>query len=271
MESVLDYAETQLTQTAAGTPAGDLLRRYWQPVAVQIDLTEETPIRAVRVLSEGLVLFRDRSGAVGLIQERCPHNGYPLLEGHVDDNSIACYRHGWHFDGEGACWVDGYQGKAYPIQWANARTYPVQVYAGLYWAYLGRDSSPAPLRLDALERADGLRRLTVQPVVECSWTDLAIEGLSGGNSLLFPTHTNGNSVCLHMPVDDRHTWQIIVEFVPGEVAEAETSNGRTEIVVSYRPVEPPPIAHQRPGADVLWERWRGELERFAGVAEPTVA
>jgi hypothetical protein len=53
-----------LTQTGRGTSAGELLRRYWQPVA----LSEELPLGgaplAVKILGEDLVLFRDdRSGS----------------------------------------------------------------------------------------------------------------------------------------------------------------------------------------------------------------
>ncbi len=64
-----------LTRVGPGTPAGDLLRRYWQPVAVAQELTEENPTKFVRILGEDLVLFRDKKGRVGLIDDRCPHRG----------------------------------------------------------------------------------------------------------------------------------------------------------------------------------------------------
>jgi hypothetical protein len=40
----------RLTRVGPGTPAGELLRRYWQPVAVWSELTEESPTRFVRIL-----------------------------------------------------------------------------------------------------------------------------------------------------------------------------------------------------------------------------
>ena len=63
-----------LTRVGPGTPAGELLRRYWQPVAIAQDLTEEIPTKFVRILCEDLVLFRDKKGRVGLIEDRCSHH-----------------------------------------------------------------------------------------------------------------------------------------------------------------------------------------------------
>ena len=47
-----------LTQTGAGTPMGELLRRYWQPIAAVGEL-EDNPTKPVRLLGEDLVLYRD--------------------------------------------------------------------------------------------------------------------------------------------------------------------------------------------------------------------
>ena len=39
-----------LTRVGRGTPAGEMLRRYWMPVASAGELTDEKPIKAVRAL-----------------------------------------------------------------------------------------------------------------------------------------------------------------------------------------------------------------------------
>ncbi|MPZ15892.1 MAG: hypothetical protein GEU73_15965 [Chloroflexi bacterium] len=49
-----------LTRIGPGTPAGQLLRRYWHPIAVSQELTDEQPTRFVRLLGEDLVLFKDK-------------------------------------------------------------------------------------------------------------------------------------------------------------------------------------------------------------------
>ena len=63
----------RLTQVGPGTPMGELMRRYWHPIAGSSQLNEENPTRAVRLLGEDLVLYRDTSGTVGLVEPSCAH------------------------------------------------------------------------------------------------------------------------------------------------------------------------------------------------------
>ena len=59
----------RLTQVGPGTPMGTLQRRYWQPIGVVDEMTAR-PTKRVRLLGEDLVLFKDRSGTLGLIARR---------------------------------------------------------------------------------------------------------------------------------------------------------------------------------------------------------
>src|ERR1051325_8277013 len=127
-----------LTQTAAGTPAGELLRRYWHPIALVQDLTPENPTKFVRILSEDLVLFLDKSGNVGLIQDHCPHRGASMLYGRVEERGIACAYHGWLYDPEGNCLeppAEPADSKFYLT--VKATAYPLKRLAGFYWTYMG--------------------------------------------------------------------------------------------------------------------------------------
>src|SRR2546428_7971728 len=47
-----------LTRVGRGTPMGELMRRYWQPVAAVAQL-DEHPTLAVRLMGDDLVLYRD--------------------------------------------------------------------------------------------------------------------------------------------------------------------------------------------------------------------
>ena len=93
----------KLTRVGPGTAAGELLRRYWYPVGVATELTEETPTQLVRILGETLVLFRDKKGRVGLLDDRCAHRGASLCYGRVEERGIACPYHGWLYDTKGNC------------------------------------------------------------------------------------------------------------------------------------------------------------------------
>src|SRR5947209_6506515 len=91
------------SEVGPGTPAGELLRRYWMPVRVAAELTPEQPTKFVRVLGEDLVLFLDKSGNVGLLADHCAHRGASLLYGRVEERGIACAYHGWLYDTAGNC------------------------------------------------------------------------------------------------------------------------------------------------------------------------
>ena len=55
---------------------GELLRRYWQPLALSAELADLP--KAVRILGEDLVAFRDKSGRVGVLDAHCVHRGTSL-------------------------------------------------------------------------------------------------------------------------------------------------------------------------------------------------
>jgi phthalate 4,5-dioxygenase len=92
-----------LTRVGAGTPAGELLRRYWHPVAIANDLSPENPTKFVRILGEDLVLFQSTKGEVGLLEDHCSHRGASLYYGRVEERGIACAYHGWLYDVQGNC------------------------------------------------------------------------------------------------------------------------------------------------------------------------
>ena len=91
--------DATLIEVGPGTPAGEMLRRYWHPVGVAADIT--TRPQKVRVLGEDLILFRDGEGRPGLLYPRCGHRGTTLYYGKVESSGIRCCYHGWLFEVEG--------------------------------------------------------------------------------------------------------------------------------------------------------------------------
>ena len=78
----------ELTHVGPGTSAGEMLRRYWQPVGLSSELGELP--RPVRVLGEDLVLLRDGRGRPGLLDAHCCHRGTSLEYGRVEAEGIRC-------------------------------------------------------------------------------------------------------------------------------------------------------------------------------------
>jgi 5,5'-dehydrodivanillate O-demethylase len=72
-----------LTQVGPGTRMGNLLRRYWMPIAAVSEF-ETTSVKAVRLMGEDLVLYKDLGGRFGLVERHCPHRRADLSYGFVE-------------------------------------------------------------------------------------------------------------------------------------------------------------------------------------------
>lgn len=135
----------RLTQVGPGTPMGELLRRYWHPIAA-VDQFEDESRRAVRILGEDLVLYRLPSGEFGAVERHCPHRRADLANGYVEADGIRCSYHGWKFDTAGACTQQPYDEQVSDSTKARDRicavAYPVQARYGLVWIYMGPGEPP---------------------------------------------------------------------------------------------------------------------------------
>src|SRR5438477_12800751 len=87
-----------ICRVGPGTPGGEFLRRYWQAVAFSIDVEPGGQPKAITIMGEELVLFRDQDGKPGLLGLRCSHRLTSLAYGRVEDGGIRCPFHGWVYD-----------------------------------------------------------------------------------------------------------------------------------------------------------------------------
>ena len=160
-----------LTQVGPGTPMGELLRRYWMPFAGAAEL-EANPIKAVRLMGEDLVLYRDLPGNYGLIDRHCPHRRADLSYGWVEDPGIRCSYHGWLMDEGGRCIEQPYEDVANPSPHSkdrcNVKAYPVRELAGLLWAYLGPQPVPELPVWEPFTWENGFREVVIADV-PCNW------------------------------------------------------------------------------------------------------
>jgi len=134
-----------LTRTSAGTPMGDLMRRYWIPALLseEIPAPDCPPVR-VRILSEKLVAYRDSQGKVGLLGEHCLHRGTSLFFGRNEECGLRCIYHGWKFDKDGNVLDTPAEpaGNDFKSKLKHV-AYPTMEAAGMVFAYLGpRDKMP---------------------------------------------------------------------------------------------------------------------------------
>lgn len=160
-----------LTRVGPGTKMGNLLRRYWQPVAGLSEMRDRWTMK-VRMLGEDLVLFKTRGGKFGLIAEQCPHRKVSLAYGIPTEEGIRCAYHGWMMDGEGRCLDQPNEtGRNAMKGKIVTAAYPVEELGGVLFTYLG--PAPAPLlpRFDGYVEPRAIRHLG-KAVINCNFLQI---------------------------------------------------------------------------------------------------
>ena len=171
------------TRVGKGTPCGELMRRYWHPIAASAQLPQHGT-RPVRILGESLVLYRDRSGRLGLVEEHCPHRRGGMVFGIPEEAGIRCAYHGWLFDGTGRCLEQPYEEIVEPGSTFKDRVrigaYRVEELGGLIFAYLGPEPAPLLPRWDFFVDEGLIREIGVA-VIPCNWLQCIENGVDGSH------------------------------------------------------------------------------------------
>ncbi|MAR12943.1 MAG: Rieske (2Fe-2S) protein [Blastopirellula sp.] len=210
---------------------GNLLRRYWYPVAASCEL-RDNPIKAVKLLGERLVLYRDSAGKLGLLEEQCPHRGTSLAYGLIEEDGLRCPYHGWKFDSAGRCLhLPAEPADTNLKHRVRARAYHVQELGGLIFAYLGPDPAPLLPRFDLLVWDNCLRDVG-QAMVPCHWLQIMensvdpyhLEALHGRH-LTAVRQQRGESVPTHY---NRRHERIGFDLFPYGIIKRRVLVGNTE-------------------------------------------
>jgi 5,5'-dehydrodivanillate O-demethylase len=161
----------QLTQVGPGTPMGELMRRYWMPIAGVSEL-DEKPTKPVRLFGEDLALYKDLSGKYGLVDRHCPHRRADMVHGLPEECGLRCAYHGWMFDETGTCREQPYEDIAHPEirmrEKMHIKAYPVEAKAGILWAYLGPLPAPLLPNWEPFTWKNGFVQVTLSEV-PCNW------------------------------------------------------------------------------------------------------
>src|SRR6266536_213420 len=173
----------RITRVGPGTPAGTLLRRYWQPAALVDELVSSRLIKPVRLLGEVLVIYRDEKGRYGLLERGCPHRGTDLAFGRLENGGLRCAFHGWLFDVTGQCLETPAEPEGSRMC-ANIRqkAYPVVEKSGILFAYLGPGKPPAFPHFDCFAAPD-THTFAFKGMIDCNWLQSLEVGID-------PAHTS---------------------------------------------------------------------------------
>jgi phthalate 4,5-dioxygenase len=199
---MLDPATNEyLTSTDAGTPVGELFRRFWVPILLSDELPDpDGPPSRIKIMGEELVAFRDSLGRVGLVDAYCAHRGAPLFFGRNEECGLRCVYHGWKYDVSGSC-ID------MPNEPPSSRfrehikltAYPTQEAGGVVWAYMGPE--------DRRPELPGLEWLSLPPThyfIRRYWVESNyLQSLEGDHDA---SHVSMLHSTLNNWVDD--AWQV---------------------------------------------------------------
>ena len=171
-----DQYET-ITRAGPGTPMGELMRQYWIPAARSSELVANgTPVR-ILLLGEKLIAFRDTSGRVGIMDQRCPHRCASLFYGRNEEDGLRCVYHGWKYDVDGNC-IDmaNIPERQHFKNKVHTKAYLTKEHNGVVWVYMG-DRAKAPADLPQFECLLGPASRVQMRFVQrhCNWLQ-AIEG-----------------------------------------------------------------------------------------------
>jgi phthalate 4,5-dioxygenase len=172
---------TLLTQTGAGTPMGDLFRRYWIPALLASELRgPDCPPVRVQLLGEKLIAFSDTEGKIGLLDEFCAHRRVSLWFGRNEECGLRCPYHGWKYDATGQC-VDL---PSHPdlAPRMKLKSYPCVERGDVIWAYMGPpELQPAPPSYEWALVPDE-RRFITKRLQECNYLQAVEGGIDSSHS-----------------------------------------------------------------------------------------
>ena len=271
--------DPELTRVGPGTPCGELMRRYWQPVCLSADL-KDLP-KPVRILGEELIAFRDGQGRAGLLFFRCSHRGASLEYGRVEKRGLRCCYHGWLYDVEGKILEMPLEPANNPfLKQIQQPGYPVREFGGLVFAYMGPpDKLPEFPIYDVWKNKGGTLKPRMGPrvggPVNCNWLQ-AEENLmdalhtfwlhtlhSGAqfpsegyginpDDLRYEETDMGMRFVLGRRLPNGKWWELIWEMImPLNVHLVYTDEPKTERVNAVTYCVPVDDAHQL-GASVRW-------------------
>jgi phenylpropionate dioxygenase-like ring-hydroxylating dioxygenase large terminal subunit len=108
---------------------------HWYVVARSSEVLNK-PL-GVTIWQQNIALYRDSSGKVHALEDRCPHRQVKLSHGQVINNQLECAYHGWQFNSSGECAAVPYLAANQKLPTCQIRSYPVKEQDGFIWLFPG--------------------------------------------------------------------------------------------------------------------------------------
>lgn len=175
------------------------VRNAWYVAGWSKDFGDE--LRAVEITGQRIVMFREKSGKLRALEDRCPHRLLPLSKGKRIGDTIQCGYHGMTFDGTGKCVRVPGQNNTPKNAYVDA--FPVHERHGVVWVWMGEP-----------EQADISKVFELSAFEEAGWhahygeaLHIKANYLNVAENLVDPAHvsfvhptTLGNAASENVPV-----------------------------------------------------------------------
>lgn len=117
-----------------------MILNQWYIILESKEIGQNKPIKIKR-LNENLTLWRDKTGKVNCISDRCCHRGASLAGGKIVENNIECPFHGFQFGGDGKVKIIPANGKNAPIpESQHVKAYFTVENYGFIWIWWGDEN-----------------------------------------------------------------------------------------------------------------------------------
>ncbi|MEC4892784.1 MAG: aromatic ring-hydroxylating dioxygenase subunit alpha [Oscillatoria sp. PMC 1051.18] len=137
---------------------------HWYVVARSNEVKNK-PL-GITLWKQKIVLFRDETGNICALEDRCPHRQVKLSSGKVINNQLECAYHGWQILSTGVCINVPYLTAKQKLPSCKIRTYPVKELDGFIWLFPGKNDPEliAPLGIPEWEH---LNYIATVSLIEC--------------------------------------------------------------------------------------------------------
>jgi phenylpropionate dioxygenase-like ring-hydroxylating dioxygenase large terminal subunit len=117
-----------------------MIKNQWYIVCFNDELKAKSLVKK-KICGEEIVIFKNSSGEVGVLQDRCCHRNVHLSQGHTEGENLKCGYHGWEFNTEGSCvHIPMVENKNNIPSTACVKSFPFQFKYEAYWVYIGDES-----------------------------------------------------------------------------------------------------------------------------------
>lgn len=195
--------DTELTHVGPGTPGGEYLRRFWQPIAFVADLADRP--KRIRILGEDLVLFRDGRGRYGVLQLYCSHRGASLEFGIVSECGLRCCYHGWLYDVDGRILETPAEAPEVVLRHGmHHGAYPTHTYKGIVFAYMGPPGTMPHFPIYDVCELDGYRYELTSWTWPANWVQIRENAMDPAHTYFLHTTVSGAQFTRHFAAIPEH-------------------------------------------------------------------